>query len=77
MRDGMHDWVVANERMADALAGMDYPYQLVFARIAGHCGALRTVGEITDSSRGLGVAMERLHGTRRKKQRRSDAWRWC
>jgi enterochelin esterase-like enzyme len=37
MRDDMHDWVVANERMAAALAGTGYPYQFVFARNAGHC----------------------------------------
>ncbi len=37
MRDEMHDWVVANERMASVLAAKDYPYQFVFARNAGHC----------------------------------------
>ena len=37
MRDGMHDWVVANERMASALAAKGYPYQFVFTRNAGHC----------------------------------------
>lgn len=37
MRDGMHDWVVANERMAAALAAKGYHYQFVFARNAGHC----------------------------------------
>jgi enterochelin esterase-like enzyme len=37
MRDDMHDWVVANERMAAALAAKGYPYQFVFARDAGHC----------------------------------------
>ena len=37
MRDGMHDWVLANERMAGALAAKGYPYQFVFARNAGHC----------------------------------------
>ncbi len=36
MRDGMHDWVVANEDMARALAAKGYPYQFVFARNAGH-----------------------------------------
>ena len=36
MRDGMHDWVLANERMAAALAAKDYHYQFVFARNAGH-----------------------------------------
>lgn len=36
MRDGMHDWVVANENMARVLAAKGYHYQLVFARNAGH-----------------------------------------
>ena len=36
MRDGMHDWVLANENMAKALAGKGYHYQFVFARNAGH-----------------------------------------
>ncbi len=37
MRDDMHDWVVANEHMAKALAAKKYRYQFVFARNAGHC----------------------------------------
>jgi len=36
MRDDMHDWVVANERMARVLANKGYHYQFVFARNAGH-----------------------------------------
>jgi enterochelin esterase-like enzyme len=36
MRDGMHDWVVANENMAKALAAKGYHYQFVFVRNAGH-----------------------------------------
>ena len=36
MRDGMHDWVLANEWMARALAARGYHYQFVFARNAGH-----------------------------------------
>jgi enterochelin esterase-like enzyme len=36
MRDGMHDWVVANEEMARVLAAKGYHYQFVFARNAGH-----------------------------------------
>jgi hypothetical protein len=36
MRDGMHDWVLANERMAQVLAEKRYHYQFVFARNAGH-----------------------------------------
>src|SRR6185312_8218142 len=37
MRDNMHDWVVANENMAKALAAKGYHYQFTFARNAGHC----------------------------------------
>ena len=36
MRDNMHDWVLANELMAKALAAKGYHYQFVFARNAGH-----------------------------------------
>ena len=36
MHDGMHDWVLANERMADVLAKKGYHYQFVFAENAGH-----------------------------------------
>ncbi len=37
MRDGMHDWVEANERTAKVLAAKGYHYQFVFARNARHC----------------------------------------
>ncbi len=36
MRDGMHDWVLANENMAKALAAKGYHYQFLFAQNAGH-----------------------------------------
>jgi len=36
MRDNMHDWVLANERMAKVLAAKGYHYQFVFARNAVH-----------------------------------------
>lgn len=36
MRDNMHDWVEANERMAGALKARGYRYQFVFAENAGH-----------------------------------------
>jgi hypothetical protein len=36
MRDDMHDWVLANERMAEVLATKGYHYQFVFARNAAH-----------------------------------------
>jgi enterochelin esterase-like enzyme len=36
MRDNMHDWVAANNRMATALKARGYHYQYVFAVNAGH-----------------------------------------
>jgi hypothetical protein len=36
LRDGMHDWVLANENMAKVLAAKGYHYQFIFARNAGH-----------------------------------------
>ena len=36
MRDGFHDWVVANENMAKVLAAKGYHYQFIFARNCGH-----------------------------------------
>jgi enterochelin esterase-like enzyme len=36
LRDNMHDWVEANERMAKALKAKGYHYQFVFAENAGH-----------------------------------------
>ena len=36
MRDGMHDWVEANNRMATVLKAKGYHYQYVFAVNAGH-----------------------------------------
>ena len=45
MRDGMHDWVLANERMAKVLAAKGYHYQFIFARNAGHSD--RTVKDQT------------------------------
>ena len=58
MRDNMHDWVDANERMARVLADKGYHYQFVFARNAGHTD--RTVKQQT-----LPEALEWLwHGYR-------------
>jgi enterochelin esterase family protein len=44
-RDGMHDWVLANENMARVLAAKGYHYQFVFARNCGHTD--RTVKQQT------------------------------
>ena len=45
MRDDMHDWVLANQRMAKVLADKGYKYQFVFARDSGHCD--RNVKQVT------------------------------
>ena len=37
MRDGMHDWVEANHRMAAALKAKGYHYQYVYALDSPHC----------------------------------------
>jgi iron(III)-enterobactin esterase len=36
MRDNLHDWVLANERMAKVLDAKGYHYQFLFARNAAH-----------------------------------------
>jgi enterochelin esterase family protein len=36
MRDGMHDWVEANHRMAKVLKATGYPYQYLFCQNSGH-----------------------------------------
>ncbi len=36
MRDGMHDWVEANHRMAKVLRDKGYEYQYLFCRGSGH-----------------------------------------
>lgn len=36
LRDGMHDWVVANNRMATILKAKGYDYQYVYSLDAGH-----------------------------------------
>ena len=37
MRDGRHDWVEANHRMAAVLKAGGYHYQYVYALDSGHC----------------------------------------
>ena len=36
MRDGMHDWVEANNRMATALKAKGYHYQYAYCLNSGH-----------------------------------------
>ena len=54
MRDGMHDWVLANENMARVLAAKGYHYQFVFARDA------RALREERESSRRFPEALQWL-----------------
>ena len=58
MRDNMHDWVVANEKMAAALAAKHYHYQFLFAKNAGHVDhatKLQTLPEaLEDPGRAIG-----------------------
>jgi enterochelin esterase family protein len=37
--EGMRNWVIANNRMADVLKAKGYPYQFVFSEAAGHVDA--------------------------------------
>ncbi len=61
MRDGMHDWVLANENLAKALAAKGYHYQFVFAENAMHVD--RAVREQT-----LPEALEYVWGDMRTEQ---------
>ena len=54
MRDDMHDWVVANENMAQVLAAKGYH---VPVRVRAERGALRPRGEAADAAGGAGVAV--------------------
>jgi enterochelin esterase-like enzyme len=51
MDDGMHDWVLASEKMATALAAKGYTYQFVFSRNAGHV-------DLATFSQTIGSALE-------------------
>ena len=53
MRDNMHDWVLANERMAKVLAAKGYHYQFVFARNAVHVDRAVTPANASRSPRVL------------------------
>jgi hypothetical protein len=53
MADGMHDWVLADERFAKVLADKGYHYQFLFARNAqgsnAACGARMAVEGVPDA----------------------------
>ncbi len=56
MRDNMHDWVLANELMAKALAAKGYHYQFVFAQRR----ALRSQCERADAARRFAMVVAGL-----------------
>ena len=60
----MHDWVLANENMANVLAAKGYHYQFVFARNAG---PHRPHREAADPARGSGIRLAGLPDRRGKK----------
>ncbi len=49
LRDGMHDWVAANNRMATVLKAKGYHYQYVFALNAGHTDRAVRAQTITEA----------------------------
>jgi hypothetical protein len=49
MHDGMHDWALANERMAAVLEVKQYHYQFVFSRNAGHGDAATTAQTLPEA----------------------------
>ena len=57
--DGMHDWVLADERFAKVLADKGYHYQFLFARNAQHVDKA-TVAQTL--ARGARMAMARVSG---------------
>lgn len=61
MRDGMHDWVEANERMARCWPRRVTTTNSCFAR-----AALRRRGEATDAADGGGVAVAGVWAVRRR-----------
>ena len=68
MRDNMHDWVVANENMAKALAAKGYHYQFVFARTPATWMAQRNSKPCRKPSNTSGKAIP----SRRTEKSRSD-----
>ena len=54
MRDGMHDWVDANNRMAKVLKDNGYHYQYVYCLNTGHGIRPR---QAADSAAGAGMAV--------------------
>jgi len=59
MRDGMHDWVEANQRMAMVLNAKGYEYQYLFCRGAGHGIGNAQAQFSRTPSNGCGGAMPR------------------
>lgn len=49
MRDDMHDWVSANNRMASVLKSKGYSYQYVFTLNSGHCDRAVRYGTLPEA----------------------------
>ena len=56
VRDGMHDWVLANENMARVLAAKGYRYQFLFVRNAKHGDKSVKEQTLPEALRGCGKA---------------------
>ena len=65
MRDDAHDWVLANEYTAKALAAKGYHYQF---SLVTNAGPLRRQHETATAARSSGVCMAGLPGCRREGQ---------
>ncbi len=60
MRDGMHDWVLANERHGEGAGGEGVPLPVC---VCGECGACGSRGEGADAAGGAGVCVAGVEGT--------------
>ena len=70
MRDGMHDWVMANHRMAAVFRDKCYHYQYAFSLNSDHTD--RKVPR-ANAARGAGVGVARLRGGEARVARRWTA----
>jgi hypothetical protein len=59
MRDGMHDWVEANHRMAKVLKAKGYPYSITSAKIPATASATPAPSSSPPPSNGSGRATSR------------------
>jgi hypothetical protein len=67
MRDNMHDWVLANENLARALAAKHYHYQFIFARNAGHVDHATKLQTLPEALEYVWQTITRQPASRRKR----------